>query len=421
MRSDLDRLMSEADIDAIWITGKGSNNPSLQYFVGQAHLVRAEILKRRGWPAVLYHAQTERDEAEMTGLETVISSRESEIRALEAAEGKSLLALALIMRDRIMEQGIEGRVGIHGVDDSGRILGIVRHLEQLLPSCEFLASDVGDSPLAEARMTKDPDEIERMRRVARASVDVVRQVEELLRNSQVEGDHLVDDGGKLVTIGAVKRRVHLLLAERGLQSPNGPILAMGRDGAMGHSVGQEDQPLQLGVPIVFDLFPQEMGGGYNFDFTRTWCLGHASAEVAELHGQVLAAHEAMLPLLKPGALPKDLQAEVCSLLEAMGHPTVNTDPDGSEGFPHALAHGIGLEIHEPPIFYEHKADAYRPLEPRMVISFEPGLYYPDRGIGVRLEDTVLVREGTPEILAPYPHELVIPIRQGTAAGALDGS
>ena len=47
----------------------------------------------------------------------------------------------------------------------------------------------------------------------------------------------------------------------------------------------------------------------------------------------------------------------------------------------------------------------------MVVTIEPGLYYPERGMGVRLEDTVWVRpDGEMEVLAPYPMDLVLPVK-----------
>ena len=50
----------------------------------------------------------------------------------------------------------------------------------------------------------------------------------------------------------------------------------------------------------------------------------------------------------------------------------------------------------------------------MVVTVEPGLYYPERGMGVRLEDTLWARpDGVFEILAEYPMDLVLPVKQGS--------
>lgn len=75
-----------------------------------------------------------------------------------------------------------------------------------------------------------------------------------------------------------------------------------------------------------------------------------------------------------------------------------------------MGHGLGLEVHERPWFGRNATPEDR-LEPGVVVTIEPGLYYPERGMGVRLEDTVWVQpDGEMEILAEYPLELVLPVR-----------
>jgi Xaa-Pro aminopeptidase len=47
-----------------------------------------------------------------------------------------------------------------------------------------------------------------------------------------------------------------------------------------------------------------------------------------------------------------------------------------------------------------------------VVTIEPGLYYPERGLGMRIEDAIFIRpDGRPEVLAEYPHDLVIPLKK----------
>jgi Xaa-Pro aminopeptidase len=67
---------------------------------------------------------------------------------------------------------------------------------------------------------------------------------------------------------------------------------------------------------------------------------------------------------------------------------------------------LGLNIHEKPSAIEEEAR----LKPGVVVTIEPGLYYPEKEMGVRIEDTVYVHaDGTIEVLAEYPHDLVLPI------------
>jgi Xaa-Pro aminopeptidase len=85
------------------------------------------------------------------------------------------------------------------------------------------------------------------------------------------------------------------------------------------------------------------------------------------------------------------------------------NPLTQDGFVHSLGHGLGLRVHERPSFRLDSEGDER-LDPGVVVTVEPGLYYPDRNLGVRLEDTVCVNlEGQIEVLAEYPLNLVLPM------------
>ena len=99
------------------------------------------------------------------------------------------------------------------------------------------------------------------------------------------------------------------------------------------------------------------------------------------------------------------------LFEAQGHPTIRSHAGTQEGYVHSLGHGLGLDVHEQPWFSTF-ADTNDRLEPGSVFTIEPGLYYPDRGMGVRLENTYYVtKDGSIEILANYPMDLVLPVKK----------
>jgi Xaa-Pro aminopeptidase len=100
------------------------------------------------------------------------------------------------------------------------------------------------------------------------------------------------------------------------------------------------------------------------------------------------------------------------MLEARGHPTIGSNPTTTSGYVHSLAHGVGLHIHEAPSFSDVPGNEAR-LEPGMVLTIEPGVYYPERGFGVRIEDCVWLNPANMkfEALANYKKDLVIPIRE----------
>ena len=101
------------------------------------------------------------------------------------------------------------------------------------------------------------------------------------------------------------------------------------------------------------------------------------------------------------------QDRVCDLFEARGHRTIRQDERLHEGYVHGLGHGIGLEIHERPNLGGTSQNMDRIL-PGSIFTIEPGLYYPSRSLGVRIEDVVYARpDGSFENLTSIPYELEI--------------
>ena len=187
------------------------------------------------------------------------------------------------------------------------------------------------------------------------------------------------------------------------------IFAIGRDAGVPHSAGDPDDPLRLGESIVFDLFPREAGGGYFHDMTRTFSLGYARPEVREIYQQVKLCYDQVVEALEVNALGRTYQELTCDIFEEMGHETPRTNPLAESGYVHSLGHGVGLELHSHPRLSASELNTDR-LVPGSVFSIEPGLYYPERGYGVRLEDLWTVDEaGRFHCLTDFPKELVVPV------------
>ena len=137
----------------------------------------------------------------------------------------------------------------------------------------------------------------------------------------------------------------------------------------------------------------------------------ASKDAAQaLYDDVYAVYQQVMAELELNAPFKRYQARTCELFEAQGHPTVGSDPTIQEGYVHSLGHGLGLHVHEAP-WSGMTAGEQDILAPGVIVTIEPGLYYPSRGMGCRLEDTVAVtHDGKFEILADFPLDLVLPIQ-----------
>lgn len=202
------------------------------------------------------------------------------------------------------------------------------------------------------------------------------------------------------------------LVERGAADVEGTIFAIGKDAGVPHSIGTPEDLMRLGQTIVFDIFPAEAGGGYFYDFTRTWSLGYAKPEAQKLYDEVKGVYEKVIDNLDLNVAFKEYQTLVCDEFNKNGHKTpMHSDGVLENGYVHSLGHGLGLNVHERP-FSRHTTPDDNILKPGVVVTIEPGLYYPEKGMGVRIEDSYWVRpDGKMELLADYPYDFVLPMKK----------
>jgi Xaa-Pro aminopeptidase len=168
------------------------------------------------------------------------------------------------------------------------------------------------------------------------------------------------------------------------------ILAAGENSAIPHHA-PTDRVLASG-----DLLKIDFGArvdGYHADCTRTVVLGRADAWQREVHAAVRTSQQAGLDVLRDGLPVAAADVAARGALEAAGW---------LHAFTTGLGHGVGLQIHEDPfIAGSHPGK----LTSRTVLTMEPGIYVPGRG-GVRIEDTVLVTPGAPEVLTTMTKDLL---------------
>lgn len=411
MKQDLDRLIKEYGADALWITGAAQHNPAMVYLTGGAHITGADLFIRPGQKPVLYHGMMERDEAAKTGYDLRGYANFPITDYLEKAHGDMLEASATRFADMLKAIGLEkGKVLLYGVVEFSQLFALVKRLAELMPGLE-LSGDFDGSILLEARATKSADELAHIRHMGQVTTSVVKRVQDYLTAHKVQDETLIKEDGSPLTIGDVKGLINLWLAEAGAENPEDTIFAIGRDAGVPHSSGTPSDPIQLGRTIVFDIYPCEAGGGYFYDFTRTWCLGYAPEAVQKAYDQVKAVYDQIVTELEFGVNPARYQARTCELFEGMGHQTIRQNPQIEQGYIHSLGHGVGLNVHEKPWFGREK-DPTNILQIGSVFTLEPGLYYPDQGYGIRLEDSWFVREDKSfEKFVDYPMELVLPMRR----------
>jgi Xaa-Pro aminopeptidase len=412
MKSDLDLILADNNLDAILVVGPAMHNPAMFYLTGGGHVTNADLIKKRGEKGVLFHGPMERDEALKSGLDLRSYSSYPMNDLLKQSGFDRTRAVILRYQRMFTDLGLTtGRVGLFGRMDAGAALELFAGLQSVMPGLTFVG-DVENKILQKGMATKDESEVARIRHAGLMTTEVVGLTAEYLTSQKAKDGVLVKKNGQPVTIGEVKQKINLWLAERGMENPEGAIFAIGRDAGVPHSSGNPGDVLRLGETIVFDIFPCEAGGGYYYDLTRTWCLGYAPDEVLKLYEQVHMVYDQMTAELRMGVPFSQYQRRACELFEEMGHPTVLNTPETEEGYVHSLGHGVGLNIHERPASGS-TASAEDVLTVGNIITIEPGLYYPEHGMGVRLEDTLWARpDGTFEVLANYPMELVLPVKGG---------
>ncbi len=411
MKSDLDRLMKERGVDVLLVTGTAQHNPAMVYFTGVAHVTNADLIKKRGEPATLFHGPMERDEAIHTGLKTVSFSKYPFAQLMKESRNDFVDAVALRYKKMLADLGIvSGKVAVYGHNEVGGFYSILTRLQQMVPEIKLMGF-LQDEIILNAMMTKDAYEIEHIRAMGKATTTVVGKTADYLTGHKVKNDTIVHSDGSPVTIGEVKKKINLWLAEEGVENPEGTIFAIGRDAGVPHSAGTDSDPMRLGQTIVYDIFPCEAQGGYFYDFTRTWCLGYAPDPVQKLYDDVKSVYDTVKAELKLNAPFVNSQVRTCELFEAQGHPTVLHQPTTEEGYVHSLGHGVGLNIHEKPFSSTFNPSPNDILAPGAVFTLEPGLYYPEKGMGVRIEDTLVAKaDGSFEILADFPKDLILPVK-----------
>ncbi|MGH3326022.1 MAG: M24 family metallopeptidase, partial [Streptomyces sp.] len=153
-----------------------------------------------------------------------------------------------------------------------------------------------------------------------------------------------------------------------------------------------DRVIEAGDLVTLDF--GALYGGYHADMTRTVAVGHVADWQREIYELVARAQRAGTAAAVPGAETQVVDAAARDIIAAAGH---------GDDFPHGLGHGVGLEIHESPLLGYDKTGK---LVDRVPITTEPGVYLAGRG-GVRIEDTLVVRAGGPELLTTTTKELLV--------------
>ena len=236
------------------------------------------------------------------------------------------------------------------------------------------------------RRSKDAEEIERLREAQAVTEEAMEMACRRVANARASDDGLlVDASGEIMTSDRLRTEVDIFLMQRGYSNPTS-IIASGPQGADCHDHGHG--PLRTEQPVIVDIFPCNRQTLYNGDCTRTVVHGTISQRLQTMHAAVVAAKEAAIAATRAGVTGEAVhEATTASILGAgfqMGLPK-DDSPSDYCAMTHGTGHGIGLDVHEPPLL-----DKGGPvLVVGDALTIEPGLYCREVG-GVRVEDMVIV-------------------------------
>jgi Xaa-Pro aminopeptidase len=158
------------------------------------------------------------------------------------------------------------------------------------------------------------------------------------------------------------------------------IVGSGFQGTVLHYT-RNDGPTKAGELVVIDSGAKF--GGYSADITRTLPVsGKFTPAQRALYEVVLEAQEAAIEACRPGVTLSRVGAAARAVIEGAGL---------GDAFIHGIGHHLGMDVHD--------LDGERPLEPGMVVTIEPGVYLPERSVGIRIEDDILITRSGRENLS----------------------
>lgn len=230
--------------------------------------------------------------------------------------------------------------------------------------------------MAGLRPSKDAEELARLRRASEITAAGVVAAMEAVRPGMRED-----------SLQAVLERE---FGARGASGTSFPSIVASGANALELHYSRNDSTMEAGELVLVDVGAEY--AGYAGDVTRTFPVsGRFTDRQRALYGLVLETQLAAIEAIRPGVTIEQLNRVAREHMAA-----ASGDLCGEGGceafFIHGLSHHLGLDVHDPGLPGE-------PLAPGMVITIEPGVYIPDEGIGIRIEDDVLVTATGHEILS----------------------
>jgi len=347
--TSLRKQMRSKGIDSFIVT----NLNNVMYITGFTGSWGALMVDSGAATLITDFRYAEQVEEETSGFDIKVSK---EVPLLEAAK---------------MRNGFKGRLGFEAKSISYLDFG---RMEKLLSDADLVPCE---NLIQEMRAVKDSYEIGKIMGAAGIGDDVFSGILKEVKPGVCEAD--------------LAAEIDYQFRKRGSLGPAfETIVASGPRSSMPHARAGT-RKFESGDMITFDM--GVLFEGYCADMTRTVVLGKADDSQKRIYSLVLDAQKKALDMIRPGVKCSELDRAARGKIEDAGY---------GENFGHRLGHGVGIEVHEEPgISSKNETEVVA----NMVFTVEPGVYLPKRW-GIRIEDTVIVREEGCEMLTRSPKEML---------------
>lgn len=241
---------------------------------------------------------------------------------------------------------------------------------------ERLFTEVRDcrKELAALRSIKQPEEIKAIKQAVRLTVGAFEYVRAHMSSYKHEYEIEADFSHYFRSRGAVGHAYD-------------PIIASARNACTLH-YNTNQAKLAHNKLVLMDVGARV--SGYAADISRTYIHGTATKRQQAVMRAVQTAHREIINLLGPNISLEDYLANADAIMkQALISLKLMKSENDTEAyrhyFPHAVSHGLGIDVHD-------SLGAPRLFSPGMVLTVEPGIYIPEEGIGVRIEDDILITD-----------------------------
>jgi Xaa-Pro aminopeptidase len=230
------------------------------------------------------------------------------------------------------------------------------------------------STIAQLRAIKQPQEIAAMKQAISLTVDAFESVKQKLPELRSEYE--------------VEAEFSYYFRRHGSRGhAYDPIVAVGSNACTLHYVDNSSK-LKRRQLLLLDIGAQS--AGYAADITRTYAIDEPTKRQRDVHAAVQSAQQQIIALLTPNLTVEHYHRDVDVIMKqallSLGLMKDEHDDTAYRTyFPHAISHGLGIDVHD-------SLGGPRYLQPGMVLTVEPGIYIPEEGIGVRIEDDILITD-----------------------------